>query len=405
MALSERAWREPDQVTRLVDFGEDGGELEHRGTTEASDWRAVLEQALPPGLDPADYELAEAPRLTSMVEYDEDGETSRVRTVWWKVKVQRRVDLRPVFNPTEGEKDLLARISQKAVGAPQDATPPLAFVVNVADLQLGQADDGGVERTLERWREKVLPQLERRYEDMVTRYGPMPVWLVNNGDATEGCDGYYPNQLFTVQLTWREQVTLARRMWLDLVLRAFDWGASHVKLVAAPSNHGQAPVRKAGTHGPMTTDHDSSDLQLLDSLMDLLLMREDLEGRVSYEYPDTDRLDVVVELGERSFCWIHGHQARRGASPLAKAANWWAGQIVNRTAAGRADCLTVAHYHSLHLTTVSSRMLLMVPALCGTSAWWEQVTGEGSLPGVLTYVAVGDTDFPAPVTEVWVAWA
>jgi len=97
------------------------------------------------------------------------------------------------------------------------------FNVMWADWQLGKS---GTTETIDRI-EVFTRSYETAYQGAAAA-GPQPrvVARANMGDPREGCYGQYESQLFTTELTEREQTTLTLDLWSSLLLdlvESFGW--------------------------------------------------------------------------------------------------------------------------------------------------------------------------------------
>jgi hypothetical protein len=101
-----------------------------------------------------------------------------------------------------------------------DSAKSVAAVINLADIQGGKSEGGGVEATSRRLRnglENVALWLDR----MEQNYNIDELILVNNGDPLEGCAGNYAAQLFTVELNQRGQVNFVLDVWAQYAKHLF----------------------------------------------------------------------------------------------------------------------------------------------------------------------------------------
>src|SRR5690606_33837015 len=81
----------------------------------------------------------------------------------------------------------------------------VAAVINLADIQGGKSEGGGVAATSKRL-EDGLQNVDRYLDRMSADYNISEIVLVNNGDPMENCAGNYAAQLFTVELNTRQQM-------------------------------------------------------------------------------------------------------------------------------------------------------------------------------------------------------
>src|SRR5690606_25622102 len=90
---------------------------------------------------------------------------------------------------------------------------PVAAVLNLADMQLGKTEGGGIEDTEQR----MFDGLEnfQRYVNRQRASGRNinELAIINNGDPFEGIAGNYSNQLHTVQAGLRGQMNAVLDVW------------------------------------------------------------------------------------------------------------------------------------------------------------------------------------------------
>jgi hypothetical protein len=155
--------------------------------------------------------------------------------------------------------------SAKTVVKPSDGVP-CTFVFNWADLQLGKSAGGGVAATVERMVDSIGAGVKRIKELQRAGHNIEGVAFTNMGDPFEGCDGNYASQLFTVELTQRQQLLLG----IDLFAKAITTLAPltpQLDVIGVLCNHGEW-MRRGGKQ--VTSDSDNSGGFLLDALYRIL---------------------------------------------------------------------------------------------------------------------------------------
>jgi hypothetical protein len=99
---------------------------------------------------------------------------------------------------------------------------------------------------------------------------------------------------------------------------------------------------------------------------------------------------------------VHGHQAKRPDMM----ATWWRGQAFGRQPVADASVLVHGHWHHLRVTEMgstprgTSRFLIMASTLDNGSGWWRKVTGEDSIPGLVTFLLEKGVDFSGTVYKL-----
>jgi len=252
-----------------------------------------------------------------------------------------------------------------------------AFVLCLADWQLGKSDGDGVAGTTARVtaavheaeaRVKALRKSGRHLDCLV---------LAGLGDLIEGCAGHYPSQTFSVALDRRQQLRLARELITLAVVRLaplFDT----VVLVAVPGNHGEN--RQGGK--AITGVSDNDDVAVFEQVFEAMRMTEQY-GHVTFVEPTGDEVHVTLAGDEwgPGICFFHGHTS--GTKDMQK---WWAGQTQGRQAPGKAGVLVTGHYHHFKVDEGSGRIWMQAPSPEDCSQWWVNRTGQTSQPGTLSFV-------------------
>jgi len=327
-------------------------------------WDAILRKW---ELDPEEFQIVEPVLFNTWG--GEDGTNNRQ----FKAKVVRRTtvtaDLEPLI------KDALRRKPAK-----RKPTGDAVLNVALADWQIGKADHGGVEATIQRIVDRRDMVIARAKE--LRKIG-RPVGHLNvlwTGDSIEGCLGHYPSQTFSVELDRRDQVTITRRLLND-ALQAWSRHFDSITVAAVGGNHGE---NRNGGKG-FTGVHDNEDLAIVQQVAEILAANEDAFGHVRFVIAKDNLTLTIPSAG-----WIvgitHGHVATRGSNAEAKLQRWWEGQAGGRQPIGDADILVTGHYHHLRVADWGGCVWLQAPAMEGGSEWFRQATGQVSQIGMLTFV-------------------
>jgi predicted phosphodiesterase len=318
-------------------------------------------------LDPDEFQIVEPVLFNSWG--GEDGTLNRQ----FKAKVIRRVHSRPDLEPLIRE--ALRHKPRKRV-----FTGSAVLNVVLADWQIGKADHGGVEGTIERIidaRDSVIQRVKdlRKIGREVSSLNVL--WT---GDSIEGCLGHYPSQTFSVELDRRDQVKVTRRLLTDS-LQAWSKHFGEITVAAVAGNHGE---NRNGGKG-FTGVQDNDDLAIVEQVAEILAANPEAFGHVRFALA-RDALTLTVPAANWIVGITHGHIASRGSNAEAKLQRWWEGQAAGRQPIGDADILVTGHYHHLRVSDWGGCVWLQAPAMEGGSEWWRVSTGQLSQIGMLTFV-------------------
>lgn len=204
------------------------------------------------------------------------------------------------------------------------------------------------------------------------------------GDLTEGCEGSYPNQPFTVELDIRRQFTLALEQVDRLIAEACRL-VPEVVVTGVASNHDRNS-RGSGRDN-ITTDADDRTLQLLDVLAYKLA---DIRPQVRFVIPDDPNVTVVED--RMTVAGIHGHVPKVSSGNVPGSMfRWWSDQRANLLPAGGAQVMLAAHFHHAYsLTAQGGRTLIGLPSMDGGSGYLQDAQGTWSMPGVRPFAITED---------------
>ena len=257
---------------------------------------------------------------------------------------------------------------------------PRAFMVWLADWQVGKGEGGGSAATVDRIVASFERTVARIRELKRLKRPPSMIYVIGLGDLLEQCDGHYPGQAFTTDLTRREQAQVVRRLALHLIDELLAFGLPIV-LSGIAGNHGEN--RRDGKE--FTTPEDNDDLALLDQCSAVFAANPARYSGVSVKIPD--QLSAAFDVCGTVVGFTHGHKAGKGATPAAKLADWWKGQIVGGLPTAHAKILVSGHYHHLNISEALGRTHMQAPAMDGGSRWFSDSTGMTSPAGLLTFAA------------------
>ncbi len=262
---------------------------------------------------------------------------------------------------------------------------PTTFVVLWADWQLGKSGSGGVRATTERVLESFTKTVNRIKELKKLGRNIEQIAIVNMGDPIESCDGHYASQLFSVELTQREQLLLALDLW-TIGLKNLAPLAEKVQFIGTLSNHGEWQRRNGKN---ITTDSDSADGFLVDALVRIF---ENKDFPISWVIPH-DEMVVQSNLSGIETAFTHGHKIG------GKENEWLRAQTLRQIKdfGVEPSLWFTAHKHHVRVDDFGAFTRFQCPSLdsdgtsSGGSKWFADTAGWWSSPGTLTLL-VGQHD-------------
>lgn len=274
--------------------------------------------------------------------------------------------------------EAIIKAARKAKTPRQRSTTDRALVVAWADLQVGKVGSrGGTDELVQRVMEK-LSAVEARARELKCA----SCYLIDVGDCVESFENT-PDQAFTNDLSFPEQLTVGRRLFAEAALRL---ARLHTDMVVAgvPSNHGRWRRGKANLGRP----GDDFGLVILTAVADAFALNPDSLGHVRFVVPDVWQETIALDVHGTILAATHGHQV---TSPD-RLPQWWANQVHGGQPAADADILLTGHFHHLRVQTTGrshhtgrSKWWIMAPTLDNGSDWWRLRTGSDSDPGLLTF--------------------
>jgi len=361
----------------------DGGELSTGALPMplTNDWSSVLRSF---GLDPDVFEVADDTVRMSKWQSSKRLENGDRDLIWlysYRAKFRRK----PIDALPDDEVEDLRRYVQKWKVLPKTVTPetdkPSTMVVCWADQQLGKSAGGGVDATVERILDSFDATITRVKE--LRKIGRVieKIAIVNMGDPVEGCDGNYASQLFTVELTQRQQLLLALDIWAQGV-RQLASLAEESEFISVLCNHGEW-MRRGGKN--VTSDSDNAGGFLTDALQRILLGRPEVE-KLKWSIPHDEMVTTSVLSGIK-VAFTHGHKI------VGKEVEWLRGQSIRllREEGREPDIWVTAHKHHLQVQDFGPWYRFQCPSNDGGSKWYTDMSGNWSTPGTLTFL-VGNHD-------------
>lgn len=283
----------------------------------------------------------------------------------------------------------LAPIFAEPVKTAAEVSSPSTLVVVVSDLHIGKTDRaGGTEGTVRRTRAAVASIADwaaGRYRRVI---------LVDCGDSTEGFSNT-ASQAQTNDLPLTYQIRTAQALLAD-TLRALAPAAPEVTYVAVPSNHCQ--VRTGiGRANRASFPGDDYGLLIADNIRQIVSGRPGYE-RIRFEVPERRLESLTVHAADGTVMGVtHGH----AAGSKGRVAEWFRGQAFGCVAGMQhARVLLHGHWHSFSVQTVGdNRQIICAPTIDPGSSWFQNASGESSLPRLLTFELGGGT------SSAWRLWS
>ena len=250
---------------------------------------------------------------------------------------------------------------------------PVAYVVVLADTQVGKIDGEGSEGIIKNVLHKTdlavarLKELRKAGREIDT------IYLPQLGDCIEGMNSQGGKHIWRTDLDLTAQIRVYRRLLLHMV-KTFAPLADRVIVPCVPGNHDEA-VRVGNSMA--TTYTDSFALDAASAVADALADHPDFK-HVSFVFPKYDTLSVTLDMAGTVVGLIHGHQCR------GKAVDWWMKMAHGQADIGEATLLLSGHYHHLKIEQSGRKTWIQAPALDGGSQWFENSTGQAAPAGMLT---------------------
>lgn len=333
------------------------------------------------GYPPEEYEIVGTPRTSQWQRYDGEWLTS------YRFTFRKKA--------TDIDLPLALAEARKKVKTPKLPKPePKALVVLWSDLQVGKVDyRGNTESLIER-----VGLMQQRLIEMVKKEKPAKVIFCDLGDTVENFSNAAPMaQLQSNDISIMNQVDLAISFAYQ-TLRVLAEYVSDITYASVGSNHCQWRAGREAI-GKATDDWGV----FIGRQLAKLSQAAGLNIKFLEPQPHDESLAVdVFGDGFHILGIVHGHQAKR---PDAMA-TWWRGQAFGRQPVADATTLVHGHWHHLRVTEMgstprgTSRFLIMASTLDNGSGWWRKVTGEDSVPGLVTFMLEKGVDFTGTVFKL-----
>ena len=310
------------------------------------------------------------------------------RSKWQSFNGDWLESFRATFVPNSGRNlvpiDDLLDVVSKWKPVKRDSSPVkasvsnVAYVVVLADTQVGKIDGGGSEQIIKNVLHKTDLAVARLKELRKSGREINTVYLPQLGDCIEGMNSQGGKHIWRTDLDLTAQIRVYRRLLLHMV-KTFAPLADRVIVPCVPGNHDEA-VRVGNSMA--TTYTDSFALDAASAVADALADHPDFK-HVSFTFPKYDTLTVTLDICGTVVGLAHGHQCR------GKAIDWWKNMAHGQQDIGEATLLLTGHYHHLRVEQSGRKTWMQAPALDGGSTWFENSTGQAAPAGMLT-LTVGE---------------
>lgn len=358
----------------------DGGELSTGAmpTELGTDWDVVLRGF---GLDPDIFEIVDDTVRMSKWQSSKRLENGD-RDLIWLYSYKARFKRKNLTALPDKEIDDIRTYVQKwksvaKTTAPISSEKGSTLVVCWADQQLGKSAGGGTDATVERIMDSYQATVQRVKDLRKIGRNIEKIAIVNMGDPVEGCDGNYASQLFTVELTQRQQLLLAIDLWAQGI-RQLSPLAEEAEFISVLCNHGEW-MRRGGK--AITSDSDNAGGFLTDAVKRVLEGRPETD-KLKWNIPHDEMITTSVLSGIK-VAFTHGHKIS------GKEVEWLRGQSIKilREEGREPDIWVTAHRHHLQVQDFGPWYRFQCPSNDGGSKWYTDMSGNWSTPGTLTFLA------------------
>lgn len=305
---------------------------------------------------------------------------------WVKFAVNREVEADyEAVDPV----DILNRLEHPALYKDYSTDGDGAFVVSVNDTQIGKAEGGGTDATIERVHRYVELAKQRVNElrHIGRRLGTLVI--IGGGDIIEGCF-IYTNQSFNVDRHRHDQINTAVSLALfviDQLAPMFD----RVQMLVTKGNHGENRV-----DGRMTHAGDNDDTLVFK----MAKLATDRDPRLAHvEWTIADGFDEFATVAVAETPWVlgttHGdvYGKTNQQANSKKVWEWYKNMRAGRYDIGSVDVLITHHFHHEEAADFGSFFWKQTPAQDGGSKHFEAFSGQYSEPGMLSFTMTPDSRY------------
>lgn len=289
---------------------------------------------------------------------------------------------------------LMREANRKVKTKPLPKPEPKALVVLWSDLQVGKVDyRGNSESLIER-----VKLMQQRLVALVKKEKPEKILFCDTGDTIENFGNAADiSQLQSNDLSIMEQVDLATTFAWQTIRTLYEL-VPDVTYLSVGSNHCQWRINKQVVGKP------SDDWGIFIGRQ-LARLSQEAKLNIKFLEPQPHDESLAIDVfgdGFHILGMAHGHQAKRPDMM----ATWWRGQAFGRQPVSEASVLVHGHWHHLRVTEMgstprgTSRFMVMASTLDNGSGWWRKVTGEDSVPGLVTFLLEKEVDFTGTVYKL-----
>lgn len=289
---------------------------------------------------------------------------------------------------------LLAEAKNKIKLIPPKKVTEKCLVILWSDLQVGKVDYRGNSQSLiER-----VTLMQSRLMEKIKAEKPSKAIFVDTGDTVENFGNAADlQQLATNDLSIMEQVDLATTLAWQTLKQVAE-RVPDVTYASVGSNHCQFRI------GKQVIGKASDDWGIFIGRQ-LARLSKELSLPIKFLEPQPHDESLAIDVfgdGFHILGVVHGHQAKRPE----QMGTYWRNQSFGRQPISDASTLVHGHWHHLRVTEMgstprgTSRFLIMASTLDNGSGWWRKVSGEDSVPGLVTFILAKDQDFTGTVYKL-----
>ena len=241
------------------------------------DWKEQLESYF--GADAKNYKVLQD---TAEIRFWDSniGNGNIERLYYFKAKIVSN----KAYMPDDDFKKLLNAAKRKKPTPNKKPTKnSKTFCIALSDWQIGKE---GTEATIDRWMDSI-PKIKEQIKTLRKSETIDQLFIAGLGDIVEGCIGFYAQQEFTVELDYRQQQKVARRMAYTAIkelVPMFD--KTVVSFIAG--NHGEP--RNSGKS--FTTFSDNRDIMLGEELAEIFKEAPAYKEKIDFIMPDLSLIHI-----------------------------------------------------------------------------------------------------------------
>lgn len=389
MSLSERlavmGSIERETAKARLDMTSEGGEftgVELTSPIVDDDWSRVFRIF---NKNPAEFEIVDDTVRESTWQSSaraDDGSRDLIQLWSYSARFKRKHKARLTDADIEARRAEVRKWKLPKANVDDWGTTPVAAVINLADIQGGKSEGGGVAATSQRLLDG-LANVQAYIDRMSKQHNLTELVLVNNGDPIEGCAGNYASQMFTVELNLRGQMNFVLDHWALYAKQLFPQFPK-ARFVSVLCNHGE--FGRMGGPKNQTSDSDNAGGFLAETLRRVLDRPE--FNHVEWDIPH-DAMNVYPTVANVPMGFNHGHKIQ--GSDATGFEKWLNGQVRGDAGAHAAKVWVTAHRHHFQAFDLGSATAFQAPSLDGGSKWLRDMTGKYSRSGILAFL-VGEHD-------------